>query len=221
MHIPIQTKNPELLRVRLTAFFGVLLFCLLAASLVFFAVIDQWQRRVIFFPQVNTGRYVAEVRYLPGAASPIGDIRNLLVDILLGPSNFGNEEVLPAATRLNSAMLEKNRLYVGFSSGILQTRDGMFRARERLQAVADSLYFNFPWLEKIYFFIEGRELRDLHALHDIDRKFDLARGLAPHLSDLPALLRTASRHPLFSPDIFNWDVYTFENGASWDERILK
>lgn len=221
MYLPIQTRNPDQLRFRLTVLFAVLAFCLAAASIIFFAVTPQWQRRVLFFPEVNTGKFVSEVRYLPSGGSAIGDIRTLLEDILLGPSNFGNEAVLPAATRLQSAMLEKGTLYVGLSEGIFQTRTGQFQPRERLQAVADALYFNFPWLEKVYFFIGGRELSDARALRHVDRKFELARSLIPLSSDLHRLLATAARQPLFTADVFGWNVYSFENGAVWDERILK
>ncbi len=221
MHLTVQTANPDLLRFRVTLISGIVLACLLAASLVVFALTPQWARRVIFFPQVNTGKFVAEVRYLPEGGSAIGDIRFLLEDILLGPSNFGNDTVFPSATRLDSAMLEKNTLYIGFSTEIYRTRTGLFRPRERLQAVADSLYFNFPWLENVHFFIGGHELTDAPAWHHLDRKYDLARSLAPLVADLPNLLRTASRQPLFTSDVFDWNVYSFENGAVWDERILK
>jgi hypothetical protein len=221
MHLTVQTNNPDRLRFRLTVLFAVVLGGALAASLVFFAVTPQWTRRVIFFPQVNTGKFVAEVRYLPPEGSEAGDIRLLLEEILLGPSNFGNDALFSAATRLDSAMLEKNTLYIGFSKGIWQIRAGLFRPRERLQAVADALYFNFPWLENIRIFIDGNELRDSRALAYVDRKIELARSLVPLTADLHRLLRTAARHPLFSADIFDWDVYTFENGAVWDERILK
>jgi hypothetical protein len=221
MNLSIQTLNTDLVRHRLTVIAAVAAGCLLAISLIVFALNPQWVKRVVFFPQANAHAYAAELRYLPESGSAAGDIRSLLEDILLGPSNFGNDPVLPPATRLESAMLEDHILYVGFSRGIFATGKGNAEPREMLQAVADAVYFNFPWLDRIHFFINGRELSDARALRHVDRKFDLARSLVPLAADLRLVTRQAARHPFFSTDAFSWDVYTFENGAVWDERILK
>jgi hypothetical protein len=224
--IRINVNNPALFIRRMTVILGVFLVLFFIVSLVFFLAIDQWQRRVLFFPEVNSKKFVSEIRYLPEAGRDAGNIRLLLEDILLGPSNYGNALVLPDKTRLLSMMLEDNILYVGFSKGIYQLDSDLFEPREMLQAVADSVFFNFPGVKKVYFFIEdqnneGQELSDLPLLHLVDRKMDFAKMLIPHLGDLSDTMRFLSANPLTPRSGLERNIFAFQNGAQWDERLLK
>jgi hypothetical protein len=121
VNVNLNLKNPVLVRFRMTIVLAIALFVLLTGSLVVFLLTDQWAKRVFFFPDASSRKYAGEVRYLPRSGSEIGDIRAVLTDLLLGPSNFGNAAALPPETKLVSAMLEGQELYVGFSKDILKT----------------------------------------------------------------------------------------------------
>jgi hypothetical protein len=221
MNIAAGTLNLEKVRLRVTLICLIVLSLFFILALVVFLLTEQWTRRVFFFPEVNSKKYAAETRYLPRGGSEVDDIRRLLEDLLLGPSNFGNAALLPPGTRLASAMLESGELYVGFSKEIYQTESGLLIPREMLQGVADTLYFNFPRLKKIRFFIGGKELMDNPVFHQVDRKYDLARIMAPTIGDLSRTLRIVSRHPLFEPAACDRNALLFHDGAQWNEDILK
>jgi hypothetical protein len=221
MNIGISLSHSAQGRYRATVILIVAAAVCFLVSLVVFVFTEQWTRRVLFFPEVNSKKYAAEVRYLPPSGSALEDIRGLLGDLLLGPSNFGYAPVLPANTRLLSAMLEQDELYVGFSKEIFQTDDDPYLPRERLQAVADTVYFNFPWVRNVHFFIGGKELLDGPVEHLADRKLELARALVPALGDLPRLIRIAEQNPLFDTADADRNTALFHDGARWDESILK
>ncbi len=221
MNLDLNLPATELARRRLTVILLVALGAFLAVSLVVFALTPQWTRRVLFFPEVNSTKYAAEVRDLPPGAGPIEDIRTLLEDLLLGPSNMNYAPALPPGTRLVSAMLSGDELYVGFSREIYRTESDPAVPREMLQGVADTVYFNFPWVSNVRFFIGGKELSDGPVFSLSDRKFELARALVPAAADLPELLRIAGRHPLFEQGTNDRNVELFRGGARWDERILR
>jgi hypothetical protein len=221
VNVNLNLKNPVLVRFRMTIVIAIALFVLLTGSLVVFLLTDQWAKRVFFFPDASSRKYAGEVRYLPRSGSEIGDIRAVLTDLLLGPSNFGNAAALPPETKLVSAMLEGQELYVGFSKDILKTGGIPYFPREMLQGVANTIYFNFPWVENIHFFIGGRELVDDTVAHQADRTLDLARRLLPSSANMAKTLRTAERHPLFDPAAAGRNEPMFHDGARWDESILK
>ncbi len=221
MNLDLNLAATELARRRVTVILLVSLGFILVFSLVVFALTPQWSRRVFFFPEVNSSKYASEVRALPPGARPIEDIRALLDDLLLGPSNMNYAPALPAGTRLVSAMLDGNELYVGLSREIYRTGNGSAVPREMLQGVADTVYFNFPWVSNIRFFIGGKELSDGPVFSRTARQFELARALVPAVADPAELLRIAGRHPLFGDVSSSRNVYQFRDGARWDERILR
>ncbi|MBN2353435.1 MAG: GerMN domain-containing protein [Spirochaetales bacterium] len=221
MKIDLTLASTQLARRRVTIALLVALGVCLAVSLIVFLLTPQWTRRVFFFPEVNSIKYAAEIRDVPPGAAPIEDIRNLLSDLLLGPSNLSYAPALPPGTKLVSAMLDGDELYVGFSKEIYQGEGGPSRPREMLQGVADTIYFNFPWVSNIRFFINGKELQDGPVLDFADRKIELARALIPAMADLSKVLRIADRNPLFAAAGTERDAYLFHGGARWDERILK
>jgi hypothetical protein len=219
--VSINVKNPILFVYRSTILLCAFLALCIILSLLFFIFTSQWTKRVLFFPEVSSKKFEAEVRYLPEANSNAGNIRILLEDLLLGPSNFGYSSVLPTKSSLHSVMFEDGVLYVGFSKSIYQLDNNLFGPREMLQAIANSLYFNFPWLKKIYFFIDGKALSDLPLLHRVDRKLDFAKMLVPLLSDLGATIQYLSTNPLSPVAAGRDDLFFFQNGAQWDESLLK
>ena len=213
MKLDLNLASTHPARRRATIIMLAALGVCLAVSLVAYLLIPQWARRVFFF--------AAEIRDVPPGATPIQDIRTLLGDLLLGPSNLSYAPALPVGTKLVSAMLDGDVLYVGFSRGIYQGETGAATPREMLQGVADTIYFNFPWVSNVRFFINGKELLDGSVLEAADRKLELARTVVPAMADLPRLLRIADRNPLFAAAADDRNEYFFQGGARWDERILK
>jgi len=221
MKLDLNLASPHPARRRATVVMLAALGVCLAVSLVAYLLIPQWARRVFFFPEANSIKFAAEIRDVPPGATPIQDIRTLLGDLLLGPSNLSYAPALPVGTKLVSAMLDGDELYVGFSRGIYRGETGAATPREMLQGVADTIYFNFPWVSNVRFFINGKELLDGSVLEAADRKLELARTVVPAMADLPRLLRIADRNPLFAAAADDRNAYFFRGGARWDERILK
>ena len=199
----------------------ILLLACLTTSLIIFFSGEQWGRRVLFFPEANTGRYKAEIRYLPELASEIDNIRLLVEDILLGPTQFENSALFPVGTHLVTTLLEDGVLYLGLSSQALShDEDIVLQSRFSLQALANSVFFNYPWLKKIYFFIDGKEVSDYAVHAQTQHILELGVRLLPYLTDLNKTLSFLENYPALQSFPFVKEIFLFGDGARWDERLF-
>ncbi|MBN1523948.1 MAG: GerMN domain-containing protein [Spirochaetales bacterium] len=198
---------------------AVIIIVCLTTSIVLYAVTEQWERRVLFFPNLNTIRFEGEIRYFPKLDSRVEDIRMLLSDTLLGSSNYANSNVLPAKTRLDSLMLENGTVYIGFSDGVYHLENKVFTPRQMLQGVANTVFFNFNDVREVRFFISGKEISDITLESEkAERSFALQNAVSI-LSNLKASISVIRNHAVLSTPA-RTDYYFFANGARFDDSIF-
>lgn len=199
----------------------ILLLACLITSLILFFTGDHWVRRVLFFPEASTGRYKAEIRYLPVLASEIDNMRLLVADILLGPTQFENSPLFPSDTRLVTALLQNDVLYLGLSAqAYSHDEDIVPQSRLSLQALANSVLFNFPWLQKIYFFIDGKAVSDYAVHTQTQHILELEERLLPFLTDLNKTFAFLESYPVLQSFPLVKEVFLLADGARWDERLF-
>ncbi|RPJ04245.1 MAG: hypothetical protein EHM28_13760 [Spirochaetaceae bacterium] len=212
-------ENSGLGSQRLTVLIAVAIGLVFGVSLFLFLISDQWERRVLFFPNLNSLKFEGEVRFMPELGSDIENIRLLLGDLLLVPSNLGNTNAMPISTELDSLMLSQNVLYVGFSAGAFSVENNIFSPRQMLQGVANTIFYNFNNIQEIRFFINGNELADNIPAAEKQMRSQVLRQNIGVLPDLTLAVKTARTHPVLSRAPRE-DIFFFKNGAHYDERIF-
>ena len=156
----------------ITAFIFLLVVCLSAVH--YFYCRDKLERRVLFFPTLSGTKLVGEERLVPlkkGEAA----LQVLLDEIILGPVLPNHVRILPKETRVTSLLWRKDSIYVNFSNHILFTdTETNYPCEDILQAVGNSILFNFPSTEHLYIFIDGQipgirggEIEEVHFSKEI------------------------------------------------------
>ena len=148
----------------------------------------------IYFPSTSEDGLRGETREIFDTASPEDRAKQILSDLLAGPSEADGVSVLPPGTRLRQVfVLESGIAYVDFSS---ELRDGMSGgSRMELMAVyaiVNSLVLNIPEVRRVGILIDGRPCRTLNG------HVDLRRPLPPKTGFLQDW--TGTRSSLGSPD---------------------
>ncbi len=146
--------------------FAGLLVVIFLASVFLFAFSENWVRRVLFFPHVKSTKVIGEERFLPDMGSENANVLLLVNEIVSGPYKYGNLPVIPVGTKVISAMLHDDILYVNFSAGIFNIdKLVLISPRQMLQAFADSILYNFPGVKKVFVFVEGRPVSDYSEMN--------------------------------------------------------
>jgi hypothetical protein len=134
---------------------GLLLASLLVSLLIY--LFPNSSKRVLFFPLGEDRRLVGETRFLPRRKGLEENIRLLVEEIILGPATPNYQRVVPQDLTVQNVILVQNTLYLSFSKEMLfaaaelnQTVD------EMIQAVGNSVLYNFPGVKSLYVFIEGQ-----------------------------------------------------------------
>lgn len=144
-------RSPALALAALLAF-------LLALSLLVYAAEGTARvRRVLFFPDPVSGKLVGEEHFIPRARGGEQSARELVRELLLGPSAYDLAPVLPRTVGLRSLTVEDRIAYVDLSADlVIDAATVPLTLDKVLQAVANNLYFNFPRLRGVYLFIHGQ-----------------------------------------------------------------
>jgi len=134
-----------------------ILIILFFFSLTFFLVLKGNRTRlVLFFPDRSTGKLIGEERYIKKENSYEENIKNLISEILLGPSLPYSSPLFSPDTELISIFLKQKHLSVNFSKQILKSDMKMkLDFHTSLQACINALKFNFPGIKYISFFVNG------------------------------------------------------------------
>ena len=115
------------------------------------------RRRVLFFPSVTSGKLIGEQRYLPAQRSAEREVELVVRELLLGPSTLAATRIVPRGTRATSVLVRDRTAYVNFSDEMLFPDASVKTSLgQMLQGVANTLYFNFPWLRDVKLFIRGQ-----------------------------------------------------------------
>ena len=141
--------------------------CVLVVSVLAYAVAGRREvRRVLFFPDPETLKLVAEEHFIPRARGSEESMRLLMEELLLGPASYELARLFPSSVALRSVSLRDRTLYVDFSTELVLDLGKVPLDLSRIvQAVANNAYFNFPRLRGVYVFVYGQipELDDIDA----------------------------------------------------------
>ncbi|MBN1799157.1 MAG: GerMN domain-containing protein [Spirochaetales bacterium] len=148
--------------------FGGLFISVLLASIFLFAFSENWAKRVLFFPHVNSTKIIGEARFLPDLGNQKDNVMLLVDEIMAGPYKYGNLPVIPETTKLKSAIIDNDILYVNFSKEVFKIdKLVLITPKDMLQAFANSVCYNFPGIKKVYFFIEGLPVSDYSEINKL------------------------------------------------------
>ncbi len=151
---------------------GFLLVVLLLLSLgIFLLAGNRKVERTFFFPEVKTKRqdggirFSAEERIIPRQKRRLDNIRLVVEEIILGPLSHNHSRLVSPEVVLYSLVLDQNKLFLNLSGEILNSAPHSTLAPEaQIQAMGNTILFNFPFLKKVYVFIEG-QIPDFSASH--------------------------------------------------------
>lgn len=118
-------------------------------------------RRTLFFPRMagrppaQRVRYSGEERRVPARRGLEARVAGLVEEILLGPEDPASRPLVSPGTRLLSVVAGGGTVYVSLTSGLLN--EGSVVPPERqVQAIADTIYFNFPAVRKAFVLLDGQ-----------------------------------------------------------------
>lgn len=121
--------------------------------------------RVLFFEGAD-GDLVGETRYLPRRAGRIDSLRLLVDEVILGPRAREHGSALPRSTEVRGLTLGSDTLYLDLSAAALLDESGAgLQGVDRLQALASTLLFNMPWMNRVWLFVDG-QIPDYEAARD-------------------------------------------------------
>jgi hypothetical protein len=114
-------------------------------------------RRVLFFPDAESGKLAGEEHFVPRTRGTEESVRMLVKELLLGPASYELGRLLPRSVKLRSVSLRERVLYVDFSTDlVLDAAAAPLGLAEIVQGVANNAYFNFPRLRGVYIFVHGQ-----------------------------------------------------------------
>jgi hypothetical protein len=136
---------------------GLLAASLLISLLLFLLPGPLKSKRVLFFPRGETRKLYGETRFLPRQRSMEENIHLLLEEIILGPATPNSQRLVPQELEVESVILNQNTLYINFSREMIFAAASLnLTVAEMIQAVGNSVLFNFPRLKNLYVYIEGQ-----------------------------------------------------------------
>ncbi len=137
---------------------AAVLLLLFATSLTLYLVEgNKWQRRVLFFPSVNSGRLEGEVRYLPRKHTLEERVELLVEEAILGPIGPFHDRLLPRGVRVVSVVVRSGKGYVDLSSELVLGERGTVRDWQRsIQGLANIVLFNFPRIHRLFVLVDGQ-----------------------------------------------------------------
>ena len=148
--------------------FGGLFVVILLTSIFLYAFSENWIKRVLFFPHVNSTKVIGEERFLPDLGKQKDNILLLVDEIMAGPYKYGNLPVIPETTKLKSAIIHNDILYVNFSKEIFNIdKLVLITPKDMLQTFANSVLYNFPSVRKVFVFIEGSPVSDYSEINKL------------------------------------------------------
>ena len=101
-----------------------------------------------------------EVRYVPYRSRTSAAVRMLVEETILGPADHRTHRLLPREAEVISAHVAGEVIYVNLSHHAwLAATPVPSTGAERIQALHDTIRFNFPRLREVRILIEGQEPR--------------------------------------------------------------
>ena len=132
-------------------------------SLVFFLVVGRDDvKRTVFFPKATpndlpeSSKLLGEVRFLPRQRTVEQNVRLLVEDLILGPVDMNHSRLLSQQTWVRGVIYERGNLYINLSKDIAEVSYGYIPLEDQIQAIGNTVLFNFPGIRELYILIEGQ-----------------------------------------------------------------
>lgn len=153
-----------ILRMRMRgapAIIGAVFLGTLALSLLLFLLLGNGMvGRILFFPAQAGRRLIAEQRFLPRQGSIEKDVAELAEGVLLGPTRHDALRIFPRGGSVIAAMANGRTLYLDLSPQLLADDPEVpLKGQDALDALTQSLKFNFPRFKEVVFLIDGQSPR--------------------------------------------------------------
>jgi hypothetical protein len=149
--------SPGLDRRSIPLILGALFLFLFVLSLTLYVVSKPWIPRVLFFPEITTGKLVGERRFLPPRRGLNAKIELYVQELILGPSDPLLTRVVSKDVRLHSVIVEQGTVYISLSREVLELRpDDPLSFDETLQTIANGVLYNFPQVRNLHLLVEGQ-----------------------------------------------------------------
>jgi len=137
----------------------------------------------IYFPSLGEEEgLVSEFRVIFATATPGDQIKQILADLISGPTNDRATRALPGGTRLRQAyVLENGVAWLDFSSELTEGMTGGSEAEiMTVYAVVNSVVANVKQVRRVGFLVNGRPVETLnghlHLLRPLRPNFSLIIG---------------------------------------------
>ena len=134
----------------------------------------------IYFPSASTDGLVGETRGILHTSIPGDRAKQILSDLLAGPSDQSAVSLAPAGTRLKQVyVLENGIAYADFSEELRSGIEGGSDAEIlTVYSIVNSLALNVPEIERVGILVEGRPCETLNGHLDLRRPLKPDRTLA-------------------------------------------
>ena len=115
--------------------------------------------RVFFFPTDPDFSIMGEAREVPRQDSPEKNIETYVSEWILGPLGIAHRRLFPAETRLQVVLLRQDKLYLDFSSALLNRGGESSLSLGEVAAVVErGIRHNFPRIRAIQISVDGEPL---------------------------------------------------------------
>jgi len=143
----------------------------------------------LYFPAAEDDGLVAEAREIFATAAPGDRAKQIVADLISGPSTELALRALPRGTRLRQIyVLQTGVAYIDFSDDL---RDGLGggTAEEMLAvyAIVDSVVLNIPEIQRVGILIDGEPIDTLNG------HMDLSRPLPPNIELIVGRIASTER----------------------------
>jgi hypothetical protein len=141
----------------------ILIVTLLFSISLYLLAGDRNVKRAFFFPEIGApnraleSKVSGEGRVIPSQKTAVENIRLVIEEVILGPINHSHGRLVSQKVKLLSLVLSRGVLYLNLS-GIMLEKDPqvLLPVETQIQAMVNTLLFNFPFLKKVYVFIDGQ-----------------------------------------------------------------
>lgn len=118
---------------------------------------DGQRDRTLFFPGARTSEVSGELRRLPRLDTTREDLRLLMREIILGPTEIRHGRLVPRGTQLRSVIVRDNKAFINFSEGILfEAPEQQLALEEVLDVLRRTVRYNFREIDRVVFTINGQ-----------------------------------------------------------------
>ena len=141
---------------------------------------------------------------------------------MAGPYKYGNLPVIPETTKLKSAIIHNDILYVNFSKEIFNIdKLVLISPKDMLQTFANSVLYNFPSVRKVFVFIEGSPVSDYSEINKLHFYKYLKNFIITDLDQLGEQVARLRTNPLleYCAGLSAYD--NFKDGITFSVEIIE